>query len=250
MKINFKSSKGTRYASYVLVVVFALYALTAIGMTGLLFSSAVGLVAFGITESVEATAVVLVLAGILFKVVRPVEGFMSSDPKKIGARVKAMKKGSGAGSGASPQGVLSSSYAEGFEDAKMPEDEGFETASGEKVTPDLTGAIDAIKAAVAEKPAAAQSAPASTKEAFKSDNKGLFKLGEIPTDESGGYHIDQGTTVLNALNALKPDQIKSMTDDTQKLIDTQKSLMGLLGTMKPMMQDGKQLLETFNTMFK
>ena len=49
---------------------------------------------------------------------------------------------------------------------------------------------------------------------------------------------------------MKPDQIKSMTDDTQKLIDTQKSLMGLLGTMKPMMQDGKQLLETFNTMFK
>ncbi len=78
---------------------------------------------------------------------------------------------------------------------------------------------------------------------------GLFKLGEIPRDLKGGFHIDQGTTVLNALNALKPDQVKQMSEDTQKLIDTQKSLMSMLGTMKPMMADGKQLLETFQQMF-
>ena len=37
--------------------------------------------------------------------------------------------------------------------------------------------------------------------------------------------------------------------DTQKLIDTQKSLMMMLGTMKPMLSDGKQLIDTFNQMF-
>ena len=90
-----------------------------------------------------------------------------------------------------------------------------------------------------------------TKQGFKGSQQpdGLFKLGEIPRDLKGGFHIDQGTTVLNALNALKPDQVKQMSEDTQKLIDTQKSLMSMLGTMKPMMADGKQLLETFQQMF-
>ena len=86
----------------------------------------------------------------------------------------------------------------------------------------------------------------------KADEKkedGLFKLGSIPTEGKGGFHIDQGTTVLNALNALQPDQVKKMSEDTQKLIDTQKSLMMMLGTMKPMLSDGKQLIDTFNQMF-
>ena len=55
--------------------------------------------------------------------------------------------------------------------------------------------------------------------------------------------------MLNALNALQPDQVKKMSEDTQKLIDTQKSLMMMLGTMKPMLSDGKQLIDTFQTMF-
>jgi hypothetical protein len=40
-----------------------------------------------------------------------------------------------------------------------------------------------------------------------------------------------------------------MSADTQKLIDTQKSLMGMLSTVKPMMQDGKQMMDTFQEMF-
>jgi hypothetical protein len=40
-----------------------------------------------------------------------------------------------------------------------------------------------------------------------------------------------------------------MTKDTKQLIETQKSLMNMLGTMKPMMNDGKELMETFNQMF-
>jgi hypothetical protein len=40
-----------------------------------------------------------------------------------------------------------------------------------------------------------------------------------------------------------------MTQDTQKLIETQKSLMSMLGTMKPMLQDGKQMMVNFQEMF-
>jgi len=81
------------------------------------------------------------------------------------------------------------------------------------------------------------------------DNGGLFKLGQIPTDKKGGHHMDTGTTVMNAINSLKPDQIKAMTMDTKQLIDTQKSLMSMLQTFQPMVAEGKQMMDTFQGMF-
>jgi hypothetical protein len=76
-----------------------------------------------------------------------------------------------------------------------------------------------------------------------------FKLGEIPSQSNKGPHIDAGATLVKAIEALNPDQINAMTKDTKQLIETQKSLMGMLGTMKPMMNDGKELMETFQEMF-
>jgi hypothetical protein len=78
---------------------------------------------------------------------------------------------------------------------------------------------------------------------------GEFKLGDIPKDEKGGFFIDQGTTLMNALNGLKPDQITAMSNDTKQLIETQKSLMGMLNTLAPMMKEGSNLLGMFNGMF-
>ena len=54
---------------------------------------------------------------------------------------------------------------------------------------------------------------------------------------------------MNALNGLKPDQIKSMTQDTRQLLDTQKSLMGMLDSLAPMMKESSSLLNMFQTMF-
>ena len=76
-----------------------------------------------------------------------------------------------------------------------------------------------------------------------------FKLGEIPSQAKNGPHIDAGSTLIKAIETLNPDQINAMTKDTKQLIETQKSLMGMLGTMKPMMNDGKELMETFQQMF-
>jgi len=76
-----------------------------------------------------------------------------------------------------------------------------------------------------------------------------FKLGEIPSQVKNGPHIDAGSTLIKAIQGLNPDQINAMTKDTKQLIETQKSLMGMLGTMKPMMNDGKELMETFQQMF-
>ena len=84
---------------------------------------------------------------------------------------------------------------------------------------------------------------------FADSNSGLFKLGQIPTDEKGGYHIDSGTSVLNALKSLKPDQISAMTQDTKQLIETQKTLMNMLQSFKPMMSEGKEMMSNFQQMF-
>jgi len=96
-------------------------------------------------------------------------------------------------------------------------------------------------------------APAPGKNESEKENKVdmamPFKLGEIPSQVKNGPHIDAGSTLIQAIKGLNPDQINAMTKDTQQLIDTQKSLMGMLGTMKPMLNDGKQLMETFEQMF-
>jgi len=87
------------------------------------------------------------------------------------------------------------------------------------------------------------------KEAPKKEMPTPFKLGEIPSQVKDGPHIDAGSTLMSAIKTLDPAQINAMTKDTKQLIETQKSLMGMLGTMKPMMNDGKELMETFQQMF-
>jgi len=265
-----KSTKFTRYASIGLLVLYVLYALASIGMTGLLFSAAIGLLSYGVTEAYELTTILVILSGVLYKLIlgKRFEGFQATDSESIVNKVALMKGEKKSESndvtalGGNPSGVLSSPFAEGFADAGTITQSG-DDPSGQEQFFDGNGKDTMIEGGSGEEillnkgsstkvaPSSATSAPAILPpESFKNKNSGLFKLGEIPTDEKGGFHIDQGTTVLNALNALKPDQIKAMSQDTQQLIDTQKSLMGMLGTMKPMLQDGRQLLDSFNTMFK
>ena len=51
------------------------------------------------------------------------------------------------------------------------------------------------------------------------------------------------------MGALQPDQIKSMTSDTQALLQTQQNLMGMLQSMQPILKDGRKLLDTFSGIF-
>jgi hypothetical protein len=74
-----------------------------------------------------------------------------------------------------------------------------------------------------------------------------YKLPNEADDED--YHLDAGTTFMNAYKSLKPDQIASMSKDTQELMATQKQLMGTLATLKPLINDGKQMMEMFKGYF-
>ena len=73
------------------------------------------------------------------------------------------------------------------------------------------------------------------------DRKEPLVLGaayKLPSErDDKDYHLDAGTTFLNAYKALKPDQIAAMTRDTQELLATQKSLVGMLDSFGPLLKD-------------
>lgn len=85
------------------------------------------------------------------------------------------------------------------------------------------------------------------------DRAEFFELGKkykMPSEEDDkDFHLDAGTTFLNAYKSLKPEQITAMTKDTQELMETQKQLMSTLHTLKPLITDGKQMMEMFQTYF-
>lgn len=68
-------------------------------------------------------------------------------------------------------------------------------------------------------------------------------------DDDKEFHLDAGTTFLNAYKSLKPDQVASMTKDTQDLMQTQKQLMSTLHTLKPLIKDGKEMMNMFQSYF-
>ncbi len=78
---------------------------------------------------------------------------------------------------------------------------------------------------------------------------GLFKLGKLPGEAKAGPHIDAGTTIMRALGGLNPSQVEALTQDTQKLLETQKSLMSMISSMKPILQDGAGMLQSFQGLF-
>ena len=245
---------------YAALVLYFIYGITSIGMTGLLFSSAIGLIGFSVDLDLELVAALIIISGILWKLVlgKKREGFSDSgvpvlagqNPLAISETVRKFQRNT------EPQGTLSSHFSEGFADAN--ETTTINTEAGPTTTKSVTISqkndiiTPASVTAPTTTPQLAQAVPNSNKTSSGFEDAvggGMFKLGSVPPDAVGGSHIDVGTTLMNALNALKPDQIKTMTEDTRKLMETQKGLMGMLSSIKPMLQDGKEIMTTFNDMF-
>lgn len=83
------------------------------------------------------------------------------------------------------------------------------------------------------------------------DRKEPLVLGapyKLPSErDDKEFHLDAGTTFLNAYKALKPDQIAAMTRDTQELLATQKSLVGMLDSFGPLLKDMNKITGFFGT---
>jgi hypothetical protein len=140
-----------------------------------------------------------------------------------------------------------SSWMEGFADVS-----GMDVSGAEKAKDAITNGVQEPKpieptklkeeftqAGKSEKPMLPDNA----------DRKEMLELGKpykLPNEQDDkGFHMDSGTTFLNAYKALKPDQIAAMTKDTQDLLATQKSLVGMLESFGPLMQDMNKITGFF-----
>jgi hypothetical protein len=95
---------------------------------------------------------------------------------------------------------------------------------------------------------------ANTWEGFEDEvpgkEKEQTKDGPSPAPpKTGDPHVDVGTTILHAYRNLTPEQIGGMRRDTRELLELQKELMGSLAEMKPAIEQGAELLQTFSTFF-
>ena len=206
-----------------------------------MFGLGLGIVAYGFDFPLELSIVLVVLSGFAWKSYYHRREYFMGAPTadnltSISNRVSQLQKRNVF----APVGIMDSKFLEGFADASDNTKEGTPANSSSSPAPtDAPTVTENLKKDVP-----------TTKDGFTNKaTDGMFKLGSIPSDAADGAHIDVGTTLMNALNSLKPDQVKQMTEDTRKLMETQKSLMGMLGTMKPMLQDGKQMMDTFQEMF-
>ena len=62
-------------------------------------------------------------------------------------------------------------------------------------------------------------------------------------------HLDAGSTVLHAFQKLNPEQVLQMRDDTKELMETQKQLVETLSSLGPQVQQGAELVKSFQGMF-
>ncbi len=138
-------------------------------------------------------------------------------------------------------GFFRSRKYEGFQDATTAAAEG-----GEEVIEEV--AVE-VKKPVAK--AAARKVPLPDHADRPAEMFQLGKKYKMPAteDDDKEFHLDAGTTFMHAYKSLKPEQIAAMTKDTQELMETQKQLMGTLQTLKPLIQDGKQMMEMFQSYF-
>ncbi len=209
MKLSIHSTPVSRGISGALLVLFVFYAVFTLGMPILLVSFALGMIVYSINDSIEVATAVTIIVGILLSFTRMTRRIST----------------------------------EGFTDAKPEAKE--EKKEEKKPVAKPEKPVD--KAKFTDGPAPA--APSALSSGSEASPTGEFKLGEIPKEEKGGFFIDQGTTLMNALNGLKPEQIKAMTADTKQLLETQKSLMGMLDSLAPMMKESGSLLNMFQNMF-
>jgi hypothetical protein len=249
----------TSVAARVLFIVYFFYAFFYLSFVQALVSVASGGIAYAYTESYEVAFIAALVVNFLYPfLARPLgarsgEGFVGQPQAQAQEPLQAITKRVGAFRPPTILPGVGSKMSEGFEDAAQPD-----------MSIDMNKAVKAVMETMTtnakeSKPGFVDATPTVQDasgvkvpaESFEGASQaGLFKLGAIPTDAKGGFHIDTGTTVMNALNALKPDQLKAMTNDTKQLIETQKSLMSMLQTFKPMMSEGKQMMDTFQEMFQ
>ncbi len=269
-----KETKTVESLTWLILAFYGLYALFGIGFNGLLFSMAIGLIAYSVVDSMLIVAAAVILSGILWRTViapRVVDAFADVVVSKLpdgqeayprSAVAQIVKRVTGFGE----DGVegVGSKMTEGFADVKALDQARPDAGStaADKTAAVSTGSSTqaSVSAATASKELAqatpskeaAKEATAAAQGAPKADSAiptiGM-QSGKPDEKKKDGIHVDAASTLMNALNTLDTKTIENMTADTRNLLETQKSLMGMLQSMKPLLSDSQDMMSTFNSMF-
>jgi hypothetical protein len=258
-----------------LMAVIGLYTLVYSGLTGLLLAASVALIAASMLDSFELITVTTVLFVLFYTyflkgMLRRFEPFQNQqeEARDIVTLLAKMEKNydqvqqSPAAPCRAPAGVFNPSV-EGFASAGpgkvtdedgAPSNESFAPTSEvkkEAVDPKLSSAVTTNITETKKETKKETVKPVTTKQVdeFKSATGGLFKLGEMPSENKDGPHLDAGQTLVAAMKSLDPSTVSEMTNGTKQLLETQKNLMGMLKTMTPVLAEGRELLNTFSGMF-
>ena len=245
-----KFNKITYNISFAIVIITALYTLIYSGLTGLLLCSSVGLIIAAFLDQFEIIVALSVLFALFYtfflkKYINRLEPFDNHEEPEKPEEPETPKSSSVSG--------FLSSFSEGFANPDGEDEEAFDGESSnsnpapaktEPAVPTeevekVTSNVDALNASKKDIPT----------EEFQSATNELFKLGKMPSEHAEGPMLDAGSTLLKAMSTFNPEQINAMSTDTKQLLETQKSLMGMLTQMRPVLADGKELLNTFSGMF-
>jgi len=289
-------STGLSYTLAILVLIIYIFFITSsLGVSGLLLSFAIGMIAAAFIEPLELVVAIVIVAGIILTVISKqlfiqqilagkTEGFEAGmgTGKSISDRVVSLEEGTYRVPANRPR--VKAVYSEiGFGYAPVQSTEGFQSTPNEddeegeeaestpapkseaanttklvdkdataiqvaaaaaSATPDTTSTVPGGGA----QPSAASGAASSAADGF-TNSAALFQLGKLPSESALGPHVDIATTMNNALSALQPEQMAAMTAESNSLVETQRNLMNMLQTMRPVLQDGRQLLDTFSGIF-
>ena len=248
----------TYHISLALLGLTAVYLLMYSGMTGILLVAAATMISAAFLESVEMVTAVCVLSALLYvlvfkRYIKHLEPFQDS-AASIKSRIGSIQqKYSQKASAPQPQGVYHKSV-EGFADVSSEKKEGApsESSSATQIVPQVDSEeVKRVTEAMEneEKDHSEDKDKKIAKEDFQSATNGLFKLGQMPSEHTGGPHLDAGSTIMKAMSSFDKNTVSAMTADTKKLLETQKGLMSMLNEMRPVLKDGKDLLDTFSGMF-
>ena len=244
-------NETTHIISICVLILTAVYTLVYSGISGVLLCAAVAFIAGAFIHEIElvvAVTILFVLCYNLFlkRYIQRMEGFKNNAADITG---KLRSEKNTYESTFPKQSGTARSFMEGFEDVSNDQDSKPATAIPEAVNPE---AVKEVTAAVKEVTAANDEKSKNetiAKEDFQSATNELFKLGKMPSEHKEGPLLDAGGTLMKAMGSFDPETTQKMTQDTKQLLETQKSLMSMLTQMRPILSDGKELLQTFSGMF-
>lgn len=242
--MNFNST--TQNVAFAVLVLACLYALAYTGITGLLFTAAVAMIAHSFLDCFELVTAITVLFILFYtfflKKYLGISEPFQNESKVIADRIQAIQKKA---EPKEPAGVYHSSI-EGFADVQSSTDHDGASSTSTSAPAKQADQVDSKHADEVTK--AIKDTEIEKKE-LKSATGTLFKEGQLPSEHESGPKLDAGKTIMKAMESFDSDTIANMTSDTKNLVQTQKKLMEMLTQMQPVLKDGRELLQTFSGMF-